>query len=76
MKFSDSTYKQGIVERARKRVKLDSVQFPISEIVASANDYLDECAGYMIGNDRRFQWHDTNLSLLMNQEIESLLYCV
>lgn len=64
MVFSDSILKQGIVERARKRVKLDSTQFPTADIVGSCNDYLDIVAGYLIGRDRRFQWDDTNHSKL------------
>jgi hypothetical protein len=62
--FSDSTYNLGIVERARKRVGLDSTQFPTSEIVGSANDYLDIVVGYLIGTDKRFQFDDTNHSKL------------
>lgn len=64
IQFSNSTTKLGIVERARKRVKLDSVQFPIEDIVASANDHLNFITGYAIGADKRFQWDNTNHTAL------------
>lgn len=58
--FSDSTTKLGIVERARKRVKLNSSQFPIASIVGSVNEWKDFVTGYAIGADRSFQWDNTN----------------
>jgi hypothetical protein len=60
MVFSDTSTKQGIVEQVRSLMRVDSTQYPIAKIVASVNNYLDVCAGYLIGNDRRFQWDDTN----------------
>ena len=60
MVFSDSTNQTGIVERSRKKVGLDSTQFPTSEIVNSSNDWLDTIAAYMLESDRKFQWDDTN----------------
>lgn len=60
MVFSDSTNKNGIVERTRSMTKLDSTQLPAWKIANSSNDWLDFVAGYMIGADRRFQWDDTN----------------
>lgn len=58
--FSDTTNNLGIVQRARKRVKLNSTQFPIADIVGSANEWLDFVTGYAIGADKRFQWDNTN----------------
>lgn len=60
MVFSDSTTKLGIVEQARKMARLNATQFPVSDIVASCNAWLDELTGYLIGSDKRFQWDDTN----------------
>lgn len=60
MQFSDTTNKTGIVEQVRSMTKLDSTQLPTWKIVNSVNNWLDFIAGYMIGNDRRFQWDDTN----------------
>jgi len=60
MVFSNTSTNQGIVEQARSLMRVDSTQYPTAKIVASVNNYLDTCAGYLIGNDRRFQWDDTN----------------
>ncbi len=60
MVFSNSSTKQGIVEQVYAMTGLDSAQYPIARIVASVNNYLDTCTGYLIGSDRRFQWDDTN----------------
>jgi hypothetical protein len=60
MVFSDSTNKLGIVEQVRSLMRVDSNQWPTWKIVNSCNNYLDTLAGYLIGNDRRFQWDDTN----------------
>lgn len=60
MVFSNTSTKQGIVEQVYAMTGLDSTQYPIARIVASVNNYLDTCAGYLIGSDRRFQWDDTN----------------
>lgn len=60
MFFSSSSDKQGIVEQVRSLMRVDSTQYPTAKIVASVNNYLDTCSGYLIGRDRRFQWDDTN----------------
>lgn len=60
MVFSDTTNKLGIVEQVRSLIRLDSTQWPTYKIVNSCNNYLDTITGLMIGNDKRFQWDDTN----------------
>ena len=58
--FSSSSDKQGIVEQSRKKCRVDANQWPIDEIVSSANNRLDVVTGYAIGADKRFQWDNTN----------------
>jgi len=58
--FSNSSTNQGIVEQTRSFMRVDATQWPTPKIAASSNNWLDFVAGYMIGRDRRFQWHDTN----------------
>ena len=60
MEFSNTTTNQGIVEQTRSFMRVDSTQWPVAKIVASANNYLDILTGYAIGADKRFQWDDTN----------------
>lgn len=60
IQFSDTSGKTGIAEQARKIMRVDSTQWPNVNVANSCNNYLDFCAGYLIGNDRRFQWDDTN----------------
>lgn len=60
MVFSDTTNNLGIVQQARSFARVDSTQWPTYKVVNSCNNYLDRVAGYMIGNDRNFQWDDTN----------------
>jgi len=60
MVFSSSTDNTGIVEQVRALMRVDATQWPTSRIVNSCNNYLDTVGGYAIGNDRRFQWDDTN----------------
>lgn len=45
-------------------MRVDSTQWPTAKIVASVNNYLDMIVGYAIGQDKRFQWDDTNHSAL------------
>ncbi len=79
--FSDTGTNLGILQRARKRVKLNSSQFPTADIVGSANDWSDFVTGYAIGADARFQWDNTNhtklpegtTSLVINQSDYSFL---
>lgn len=58
--FSDITNNLGLEQQVRSMARVDSTQWPTYKIVNSANNYLDKCAGYLIGSDRRFQWDDTN----------------
>lgn len=58
--FSDSTNKTGITEQTRSIMRVDSTQWPTSNIVNSSNNWHDFVTGYAIGADRRFQWDDTN----------------
>lgn len=58
--FSDTVTNLGIVQQSRGFMRVDSTQWPTSNIVNSCNNYLDKVAGYAIGADRRFQWDDTN----------------
>lgn len=60
MVFSDTINNLGGVQQVRSILRVDSNQWPTWKIVNSFNNYLDVCAGYLIGNDRRFQWDDTN----------------
>lgn len=60
MQFSNSTDNTGIVERARIIARVDSNQWPTSNIVNSANDRLDKIMNYGIKADRKFQLDDTN----------------
>lgn len=60
MLFSDSSLNQGIVQQARALMRVDSTQWPVAKIVASANNWLDTVTGYAIGADKRFQWDDSN----------------
>jgi len=64
MQFSNTIDKTGIVEQARIMMRVDATQWPTSRIVNSVNNYLDTVTGYAIGNDRNFQWDDTNHSKL------------
>jgi hypothetical protein len=41
-------------------MRVDATQWPTYKIVNSVNNWLDMVTGYAIGNDRRFQWDDTN----------------
>lgn len=69
--FSDTSTNTGLVQQARKLMRVDSSQWPTANIVASANNWLDFVAGYMIGQDKRFQWDDTNHSALPEGTIDS-----
>lgn len=64
MVFSDTSLNQGIVEQVRSLMRVDATQYPTAKIVASVNNYLDTCVGYLIGRDRRFQFDDTNHTAL------------
>lgn len=81
MIFSNTTNNLGGVQQVRALMKVDANQYPTYKIVNSFNHYLDTCSGYLIGNDRRFQWDDTNHSdlpegttdLVLNQSDYSFL---
>jgi len=60
MVFSNSTTKLGIVEQARVKMRVDSTQWPVENIVTSCNAWLDKLINYGIGSDRHFQLDDTN----------------
>lgn len=60
MVFSNSSTNQGIVEQTRSLMRVDSSQWPVAKIVASANNWLDTVLAYAIGSDREFQADDTN----------------
>lgn len=60
MVFSDTTNNLGILQQARSFARVDATQWPTYKVVNSCNNYLDRLAGYLIGNDRNFQWDDTN----------------
>lgn len=60
MVFSDTTNNLGGVQQVRSMMGVDATQYSTWKIVNSFNHYLDTCTGYLIGNDRRFQWDDTN----------------
>lgn len=58
--FSNTTDNNGIAEQARYKARVDSTQWANYKIANSANDWHDFITGYAIGNDKRFQWDDTN----------------
>lgn len=60
IEFSDTVNNDGIVQQVRKLMRVDSNQWPTVNISNSCNNWLDFVAGYAIGNDKRFQWDDTN----------------
>lgn len=60
MVFSDTTNNTGIVEQTRSLMRVDANQWPTYKIVNSCNNWHDLVTGYAIGNDRRFEWDDTN----------------
>lgn len=60
LEFSDSVNNDGIVQQVRSLMRVDSSQWPTIKIVNSCNNWLDFLTGYAIGNDKRFQWDDTN----------------
>lgn len=62
--FSDTSGNTGIVQQVRKLMRVDSTQWPTVNISNSCNNWLDTVAGYAIGNDRNFQWDDTNHTAL------------
>jgi len=64
MEFSNISTGGGIVEQTRAFLRVDATQWPTSRIVNSANNYFDTVTGYAIGNDRNFQFDDTNHSKL------------
>jgi hypothetical protein len=64
MVFNDTINNYGLVQQARSMMRVDATQWPTWKIVNSANNWLDFVAGYMIGNDKRFAWDDTNHSKL------------
>ena len=70
IQFSDSTNKTGIVEQTRSIMRVDSTQWPTSNIVNSSNNWHDFVTGYAIGADRRFQWDDTNHTKLPEGTID------
>lgn len=62
--FSNTSTLQGIAEQARSFMRVDSTQYPVAKIVASANNWLDRVTSFAIGADRRFQWDNTNQTKL------------
>lgn len=69
--FSDTSTNTGIVQQARKMMRVDSSQWPTANIVASVNNWHDFITGYAIGEDKRFQWDDTNHTALPEGTIPS-----
>ena len=57
--FNNTTTGNGICQQARRIARVDANQWPIQNIVDSANNWLDFVTGYAIGADRRFQWDNT-----------------
>jgi hypothetical protein len=58
MQFSQAKY--GIVQRARKRARVDSTQWPTENIANSCNDWLDFIVMAGVGLDKDFAFDDTN----------------
>lgn len=58
MQFNLAKY--GICQRARKRARVDSTQWPTENIANSCNDWLDFIVQVGIGLDKEFQFDDTN----------------
>ena len=57
--FNNTTTGNGICQQARRIARVDANQWPVQNIVDSANNWLDFVTGYAIGADRRFQWDNT-----------------
>lgn len=62
--FSETTNNTGILQQVRTMLRVDANQYPTSRVVNSCNNYLDVVTGYAIGADRRFQWDDSNHTML------------
>lgn len=60
MALQFSLAKYGIVQRARKRARVDATQWPTENIANSCNDWLDAIIAYGVGHDKTFQVDDTN----------------
>ncbi len=60
MVFNDTVNNLGICQQVRSFMRVDETQWPTYKIVNSVNNYHDTVTGYAIGNDRRFQWDDSN----------------
>lgn len=60
MTFSDVSGNTGILQQARKIMRVDANQWPVINVVNSCNNYLDTIVGYAIGADKRFQFDDSN----------------
>jgi len=50
----------GILEQSRSLARVDAAQWPTQKVVNSSNNWHDFLTGYLIGNDKRFRWDDTN----------------
>lgn len=79
--FSDTTNKTGIVQQTGDITNLDTVQWSPNKIANSCNNWMDKIAGFAIGEDKKFNWDDTNhtklpigtTSLIQNQAEYSFL---
>jgi hypothetical protein len=60
MKFSSPSDSLGIVEQTRAIMRVDSTQYPTSNIVNSCNTWSDKIMGYGITADKRFPVDDSN----------------
>lgn len=60
MVFSDTSTNLGILQRARKKAKVDSTQWATSNVVGSCNDWLNHITRKALTRGRKFAWDDTN----------------
>lgn len=60
MQFSDTTNNTGILQRARKMMRVDSTQWETYNVVNSCNDWLNKIFTYAKRKDINFQIDDTN----------------
>ncbi len=59
MQFSDSTYRQGLVEDTRFLVSANSVSYPIEDVTRNINRRWDEAKGVLYLSDGRWQASET-----------------
>lgn len=60
MQFSDTTYKQGIIEDIDFWVNTNTTTYPTADKTRNVNRWLDVVVSDILGADGRWQWDDSN----------------